>query len=69
MSVEPSSIQDYLKRQIRRTHEQYLAAREDRIAVIRYARAAGLTYGVIAEHVGMTESGVRLLLKRSDDAA
>ena len=47
---------------------EYLAARQNRLSAIRGARASDLTCAAIAQRVGMTEGGVRMLLKRAGDA-
>lgn len=50
--------------QARRLYQNSVAARQDFITAVWHAHDAGHSNSKIASYVGMTEAGIRMLLKR-----
>lgn len=67
VSVEPSPL-DLALFHLELAQARYDKAKAARLACVREARDAGLTFQQIADALGMTPAGVRHMLRRAGDA-
>lgn len=67
MSVPNHRLRELAHQYLELSQANYRHHYAQRIYFARLARQYGLTYKAIADAYGMTESGVRVMLKRAED--